>query len=474
MLRTLRFMLLALLLAIPGALTARGIGENNGVGDPYFPTLGNPGYDVLHYTLDVAAPFPQREISGYTLIEAQALVDLSRFNLDFAGFEIGEVTVNDLPAAYERADRELIITPQSPLPAGEVFVVGVRYAGIPRQGLPNAGASARLPFAGGWYQHRNGVYVASEPAGASLWFPCNDHPSDKATYTFHITVPAGYVAAANGELLETAEQADDTVRYTWATRYTMATYLASVHIGEFALQEDVSADGVRIRNYFPYRDAARLEETFAQQAAMMDFFVDLIGPYPFEAYGAVVADTNFGFALETQTLSLFPRGIANDDPQNANDIIAHELAHQWFGNSVTPAQWDDIWLNEGFATYFAALWLEHSEGEEAFNELMENYYAIITQPQVRPNFEPLDDPGADNLFGLLVYLRGAWVLHALRLEVGDDLFTDIIRAYYERYQYSNASVADFLAVVRETSGRDDLEALLLVWLREPRVPEVEF
>ena len=202
---------------------------------------------------------------------------------------------------------------------------------------------------------------------------------------------------------------------------------------------------------------------------MIAVFSDLFGPYPFEAYGVVVANVELGFALETQTLSLFGRDILS--PFNfgtrAEEVIAHELSHQWFGDSVTPARWQDIWLNEGFATYAEALWIEHEEGEEAFENYMRTLYAVISQPQFTAGAISMPGvPPPGDLFNTSVYLRGGWTLHALRLEVGDDAFFEILRSYYDRFKYSNVTTQDFVNVAEEVSGQN-LDNLFNRWLYQP-------
>lgn len=450
-----------------GSAAAQGIGAD-GIGDPYYPGLGNGGYDVERYTIELAVDADLNAISGTTTIEAVATEDLSMFNLDFIGYTIDLIAVNDRPARFLRAGRELGVTPLEPLRAGEPFTVTVRYAGV-----PNSDLSGRS-FAAGWTRYDNGVFVASEPAGAARWFPVNDHPRDKAAYTFRITVPEPYVVAANG-LLQATVDWGERVTFVWQTDYPMASYLATVNIAEFVVETLDGPDGLPIRNYFPARLAETAPQVFERTGEMIAYFSELFGPYPFEAYGVVVADAPLFFALETQTMSLFGAEVVpNALPDivsrwmSAESVVAHELAHQWFGNSVTPDTWQDIWLNEGFATYAAALWTGHAHGEQAFEQTMRDYYRAIQGRGYTPG-----DPGPQQLFGQGVYPQGAWTLHALRLRVGDDAFFEILRTYYDRFKYANASTADFIAVAEELSG-EDLTAFFGSWLYDggaPPVPE---
>lgn len=438
-----------------------------GLGDPYDPLLGNGGYDAQHYTLVLEVDFENIQLAGTVAIDAVATQNLSVFNLDFLGFDIELIEVNGDEARFLRQNRELRITPPEPLLDGEAFTVAVTYSGEPGAGLGRADAFSR-----GWNWYDGGVFVASEPAGAAHWYPVNDHPMDKATYTFEITVPQPYVVAANGILKEMIDDGD-TITYVWETEYPMASYLATVNIADFVEVTEEGPDGVPIRNYFPARLAEAAEPVFAETAEMMSFFIDTFGPYPFEAYGVVVADTPLFFALETQTISLFgsqvvPGAVIGVVSQRSNTeiVVAHELAHQWFGNSVTPASWQDIWLNEGFATYASALWVEYKYGAQAFDEMMRFFYSNLAGRNFTPG-DPLDD----GLFSTGVYQQGAWTLHALRLAVGDDVFFEILRTYADRFRYGNASTADFIALAEEVSG-ERLESLFNAWLYVGGVPPV--
>jgi aminopeptidase N len=438
-----------------------------GIGDPYAPMLGNGGYDVQHYTLDLDVDMDANEIAGTVTIDALATQDLSTFNLDFLGFDIESLQVNDADARFLRQGRELRITPAAPLLDNEAFQVAVTYSGVPGEGLEE-----RLAFSRGWNRYDGGVFVASEPAGAAAWYPVNDHPRDKATYRFEITVPKPYVVAANGLLLETIDEGQ-VVTYIWETEFLMASYLATVNIADFVEVTEEGPGGLPIRNYFPARLADDAPAVFELTGEMIAFFSEIFGPYPFEAYGVVVADTPLFFALETQTLSLFgaqvvPGAVTGVITSGRNNeiTVAHELAHQWFGNSVSPANWQDIWLNEGFATYASALWVEHTDGPEAFDMLLRAFYTNVAAR----NFTP-GDPLEEGLFSAGVYQQGAWTLHALRLATGDDVFFEIIRTYADRFQYGNASTADFIALAEEISGQE-LDALFNAWLYVGGVPPV--
>ncbi len=440
--------------AAPGVAAQPG---SDGAGDSLYPNLGNGGYDVQHYTLDLTVnDVGTADLSGQTVIEARATQPLSSLNFDFIGFEIKEITVNGQPAEYERNKQELIVTPASPLAENESFTVQVRY-----QGSPGEMDSIAIPIQTGWITFDGGSFVLSEPDGAASFYPVNDHPLDKASYTFRVTVPEPFEAAANGVLTETIDK-EGTTTFVFEAREPMASYLATVNIDEFDLETSKSENGVPIRNYFPTGSPEAMRRPFERQGEMIDYFSDRFGAYPFEVYGALVIDTAFGAALETQTMSIFSKAMIDPNEQEGSQqVVAHELAHQWFGDSVSLADWRDIWLNESFATYAQGLWTEHTKGPEARDQWIRTTYAYVQEN--RQSMTPPGEPTAGRLFNAGVYYWGALALHALRLEVGDENFFKTLQTYQERYKGGNARTADFIAVAEEVSGKD-LGAFFDSWL----------
>jgi aminopeptidase N len=414
---------------------------------------------VQHYTLDLVVDMQSGAISGTVALAARATEELRAFNLDFQGFSLHSVAVGDQPAVYRRTAHELTIAPATLIRSGETFTTTLRYDGVPRTITSEA-----IPIPVGWNRYAEGVYVVSEPSGAAAWFPANDHPRDKATYTFRITVPKPYIVAANGLLRDTIDNGD-TRTYIWENTSPLASYLATISISQFVEERELGPNGLPIRNFFPPSLADNARRVFAPTAAMIDYFDDLFGPYPFEAYGVAVVDRELGYAMETQTLSVFGRDLADADPALAESTVAHELAHQWFGDSVSVANWQDIWLNEGFANYAEWLWQEHNDGPQARDEsVRQTYFAVEGAP-------PPGRPPRDNLFNGGVYGRGGLTLHALRLRIGDDAFFRTLRTYTERYRYGNASTADFIAVAEEVS-QQELSAFFEGWLYEQALPEI--
>ncbi len=462
--KTLILLVVALLVGSAVHAQDAGVPGADGIGDPDFPLLGNGGYDVQHYTLDLAADVDANTLAGTVTITATITEELSSFNLDFVEtYTITELTVDGTPAEWELSGHELTVTPAEPLAAGDTIEIGVTYSGSPE---PEPGTA--IPVDLGWLNYGTGSYVASEPNGAASWYPVNDHPLDKATYTFRITVPEPFVVAANGVLTDTIDNGDTTT-YVWEMDDPMASYLTTIGIDDFVVQTEEGPDGVQIRNFFPPEVAEEGERLFAPTADMIAFYSETFGPYPFDAYGVYVADVDLPFALETQTMTLFARSWL-DFGSGLEEAIAHELAHQWYGDSVSLSEWGDIWLNEGFATYASWLWAEH-DGPLSLESIVEDAHYQLSLMDERRQLAPPGDPPATDLFSISVYYWGALTLHALRLQVGDEAFFEIMRTYYDRYKYSNATTQDFIAVAEEISGQD-LGAFFDDWLYGESLPEL--
>ena len=435
----------------------------DGMGDSLYPDFGNGGYDTLTYTLDITINnVDTSELEATTTIEAIATQDLSRFNLDFAGFEITSLTVNEEAAEFERTGQELTVIPAQALSKNETFTIAVSY-----QGVPTPMTSQALPFPTGWIAYDGGIFVLSEPDGSASYYPVNDHPLDKATYTMIVTAPKPYEVAANGVLAETKDNGESTT-YTFTVRDPMASYLTTININDFNIETMESDGGIPIRNYYAASLPDDINKPFARQGEMIDYFSELFGPYPFEVYGALVMDTEFGAALENQTMSIFGIDMVDiEDIEGSEAVVAHELAHQWFGDSVSVADWGDIWLNEGFASYSEGLWVEYDYGKDGLDEWVT---AVYNEVKEYPDFyPPPGDPAANDLFNGGVYLRGGLTLHALRLEVGDDAFFEIIQTYYDRYKFGNATTENFIQIAEEVSG-EDLGDFFDAWLFDEQLP----
>ncbi len=433
--------------------------SQSGLGDPYFPTMGNGGYDVQRYTLTLNVDMTKKTIDAREVIQARAQQDLTAFNLEFSGFSVAEVKVNGQAAQYGLKGIEFTITPASPLPGGQDFTVEIAYSGSPKAIQP---VNENITL--GWIWYDGGSYVASEPVGSYTWFAVNDHPCDKAAYTYVVTVPKPYVVAANGILKDRTEAGGNT-RFTWETQQPLASYLATVNIARFREEKQAGPDNLPIRNFYDEGLPTNVEKGFARTPEIVAFYNQLFGPYPFEAYGVAVVNADVGFALETQTLTMVGARMIGTQ-LNTEMVAAHELAHQWFGDSVSLQSWKNIWLNESFASYAQWMWLEHSLGRQAMDSYAKQWYDRFKDDPTKPG-----DPGPDDLFSAAVYYRGALALHALRLELGEETFYKILRVYYDRYRLGHTTTDEFIALVNEVSGKD-MNSFFHAWLYQEKIPDI--
>jgi aminopeptidase N len=436
----------------------RGTAGAAGVGDPYFPGLGNGGYDVEHYTLDLTWRADEGVLDGVATIDAVATQDLSRYQLDLSGLEVRSITVEGSAAEYARDESELVINPAADIAEGAEFTTVVTYSGQPEP-LPEAPGEYPL----GWHTDGREVFVVSEPSGAETFFPVNDHPTDKATYTIRVTAPADQTVAANGLLVADNDTGHGTRSWTYEASDPMASYLVQVAIGDYELVDAGEVEGVPLRHAFHRSVAAEARVTNGRTGEMIGLLDDVFGPYPFEAYGVLAVDEDLGFALETQTLTLIGTRVARAG-RGLDVLLLHELAHQWVGNTVSPSTWKDIWLNEGFATYAEWIFTERTGGPSAADSAREN----------NGNSEldrPPGDPGSDEMFSRTVYVRGAMTLQALRERIGDADFFAVLRTWIDEHRDATASTVDFVALAERVSG-EQLDDLFQVWLYGGDLPDL--
>jgi aminopeptidase N len=468
----------ALLLGVLMAGQAQARGPHSctpgapGVGDVDYPTYGNGGYNVRHYDLDVAYDPATDHVDGKARIAARATQNLCSFNLDFVGMQLHSVEVDGKRAQWTRDDHELTVTPKHPLKNGKRFDVVARYDGVPVEfAIP--GTDIRT----GFMATPEGATVAGQPEVSAGWYPVNDHPLDKASYSFDVTVPKGYEVVANGFLRDKDRRKGRTT-WEWEADEPMASYLATIDIADWDVHRWRTDTGLPVYDAVDTNITGPLREEIDRALGLQDEAIDLLsdsfGPYPFDTAGAIVPNQeDLRFALETQTRSVYSKRFWRDaqgNPRNADFVIVHELAHQWYGDDVALGRWQDIWLNEGFATYAEWLW-EEREGRATPQEIFQATYDAI----------PADDefwsvvignPGVDLLFHDAVYVRGAMTLQALRNEVGDDAFFEIIQTWAASNSGGNVITPEFIALAEDISGQQ-LDALFDTWLFTGEKPPPE-
>ncbi|PYC72410.1 peptidase M1 [Micromonospora arborensis] len=431
-----------------------------GVGDAYFPSYGNGGYDVDRYTVKVRYDPKKDQLTGTTTVQASATADLSTFNLDLAGLTVTAVTVDGAPATHRRERNELVIKPASGLINGNGFVAEIAYTGVPKP-LKNETLGD-----GGFLHTPDGAIALGQPESASTWFPVNDHPSDKATYDFEITVPDGLTAVSNGVPGGKASK-DGWTTWKWSEKSPMASYLSTLVIGEFRITT-ATHRGKPVYNAVATAANGSADSSIAETTKVADYLETVFGPYPFDAYGGVVVtDSRISYALETQSRPVYAASFFRQGENT--EVVAHELAHQWFGDSVSLAKWEDIWLNEGFATYAEWLWAEHTRKDTA-EEAFDTQYARASAQVWKT---PPGKPGVPGLFSESVYQRGGMTLHALRVAVGDEAFFEIVKTWAAEKRNGTATTAEFVALAERISGKQ-LDALFDAWLygtKKPALPK---
>ncbi|MFJ8623912.1 M1 family metallopeptidase [Kitasatospora sp. NPDC093550] len=427
-----------------------------GAPDPYFPNSGDHRYRVHRYelTLDYR-PGPNR-LAGSARLSAVADAALAEFALDLAEFRIGRVLVDGRAARYTHRAGKLRVRPAKALAAGAAFTVEVHYTGNPRP--------VRSPWGGlGWEELTEGALVASQPIGAPSWFPCNDRPADKATYQIAVTTASPFTVVAGGRLLTRTTRASST---TWVYEQSAPTptYLVTVSIGHYRAVPLAARPAVPQTGYVPERLATGFARDFARQPEMTAYFAEVFGPYPFGEYAVVLADEELDVPVEAQGVATFGTNHLGGGWERER-LIAHELAHQWFGNSVTIADWRHIWLNEGFAKYAEWLWSEHAGGPAAAARAHAAHTRLAGQPQDLV----LGDPGRKLMFDDRLYQRGGLVVHALRRALGDDAFFAMLRDWAGLNRHGVVDTADLRAhASRYTSV--PLGPLFEAWLERPELP----
>ncbi|MEL4357175.1 MULTISPECIES: M1 family metallopeptidase [unclassified Luteococcus] len=428
--------------------------------DSYLPGHGDTRYRVRHYDLRLDYKVTTNRLDGVARIDVVLAQQADRIELDLSGLQASRLLVDGKKAKYRQRHRKLVVE----LPggqSGDAHQLQVTYGGKPRP-VPGVHGAA------GWEELTDGVLVGSQPQGAPSWFPCNDDAADKASYRIQLDVAAGYHVVANGSLVEKSRHGGQ-IRWIYQMDQPMAPYLASVQIGHYVVDARVAT--VPVELVHPPNLGVGAGSAFEHQAEMVDHFSELFGPYPFTEYRAVIADDVLEIPLEAQGLSSFGRNFAQPTWENER-LVAHELSHQWFGNSVTAEQLRDIWLHEGFACYAEWLWSDHRSAAGETPTVQQQAERHHRQLAGKKQDLVLSDPGMPDMFDDRVYKRGALTLHAVRCVLGERAFFQMLRDWTAGNAGGLVTTEGFRQHCMQYTSDDgfDVAATLDAWLNQPKLP----
>ncbi len=457
-------------------LLAPGLASGQVYSDSY---PKNPGIDIESYVFHLTFTADSDFFEGATVVTARYLTEGQRTlrldlieqsdDLEGKGMLVSDVMWDGTPLSFEHRDNQIFIDLGRELDAGELAEVTVAYSGRPATGL-KIGPNKYGDWT--WFSDNWSSRVRN-------WLPVVDHPSDKATTEMIVTAPGRYQVASNGTIVEESDLGDGNRRTHYVNPIPTATWLYFVGVAQFAIERVDTFEGVPIETWVYWQDRERGFYDFAEPSKkVLAYYTDLIGPYVNDRLANVVSNATGGGMEAASTPAYSDRSVSGQRTARWQHVIIHEIAHQWFGNAVTEYHWNDVWLSEGFATYYTLLFRRHLYGHDNFISGLKQSRQTVTDFYDRPenyDFQLVRDYIEDlnRVSGAMMYQKGAWVLHLLREQLGHDVYDEAIRAYYAEFVNRNAQSADLRRHLEEASG-EDLEQFFKQWLFQGGVPELEF
>lgn len=424
--------------------------------------------DIQHYNLTIIVNDTTNSFDATMDISLKYKEQVAEFQLDFVekdstgkGMIVTSISQNNNVVSFTHSNNKLNIQPTS-TKIDSIFTYSIRYHGIPKDGLiiSENMYGDRTFFGDNW------------PNRAQHWFPCVDHPSDKATIEYHIEAPNYYQVIANGFQVEETNVNAKTKQYHWKTAVPIPTKVMAIGIAKFAVQNIGETHHIPVSTWVYPQTKEQGFYDFSTAKSILNFFIENIGEYPYQKLANVQSKTKYGGMENAGNIFYFEKSVTGK--REHEDLIAHEIAHQWFGNSASEIDWPHIWLSEGFATYLTDLYVLENNGSTAFLKRIKNQRTAVLNFYKRKQ-TPVVDTENVNLMSLLntnSYQKGAWVLHMLRNKLGDKTFWKGIRMYYSTYKFSNASTNDFKNVMAEVSG-ENLDVFFTQWLQKAGHPIVK-
>lgn len=427
--------------------------------------------DVRHYVFDLKLNDSTDIIEGKATISIKFLQALNEFQLDLTsqdpptgyGMSVQKIMENGKVLSFQHVGEKLVISLPAAVKTNEIRTFSIEYQGIPEDGLI---ISTNL------FQERT-FFGDNWPDRAHHWLPVVDHPSDKATVEFIVTAPVHYQVIANGEQVEETNLNDHFKLTHWKENVPLPTKVMVIGVARFAVQQASYVEGIPVTSWvYPQNREAGFGD-YSQAVKVLDWFYKKMGSYPFEKLANVQSKTRYGGMENAGNIFYFEESVTGNNEHE--DLIAHEIAHQWFGNSASERNWHHIWLSEGFATYLTDLYIGETQGLAAFRERLDEERQQVID-YAKENSVPIVNTAIEDYNELLnpnSYQKAAWVLHMLRQETGDEKFWQGLREYYETYQFSNAVSEDFQRIMEQVSGKK-LDGFFKQWLYLPGHPQLAF